>query len=370
MTRVRKILHVDLDAFFASVEQRDDPSLRGRPVVVGGTPDGRGVVSTASYEARKYGIRSAMPAARAKRLCPHAVFLRGNFRKYREASQQMRAIFADYTDLIEPLSLDEAYLDVTENKAGLAYAREVAQAIRRRIHDEIGLTASAGVAPAKFVAKIASDHRKPNGLTVVPPADVLAFLHPQPVSKLPGVGPATATRLHTLGLHTIGDVYRRDDRELAQRLGRRGVWLANMARGEDPRRVVTSRERKSRGSERTFHEDVLELDRLHAIVTDLLLGLCDGLQGAGERARTVTLKVRYADFTTITRSCTLERPSATPQVFQATVEGLLAKTEAGTTPVRLIGVSFSNFGDREVRTREQLALPFSPQWSTADRHAG
>lgn len=370
MTGSRKILHVDMDAFFASVEQRDDPSLRGRPVVVGGTPEGRGVVSTASYEARRYGIRSAMPAAKARRLCPHAVFVRGDFRRYREASTAMRAIFADYTDHIEPLSLDEAYLDVTENKAGLRYASEVAATIRRRIRDELGLTASAGVAPVKFVAKIASDHRKPDGLTVIPPEQVLAFLHPQPVEKLPGVGPSTATRLHTLGLVTIGDVFRADPRELSRRLGRRGDWLARMARGEDPRRVVSSRVRKSRGAERTFHDDITELDRLHALLVDLLLGLCDDLRGSDDEARTLTLKVRYADFRTITRSRTLDRPTARPDRFRPVLEELLAQTAAGTTPVRLVGVSLSNFASSEPVTREQLALPFSPQWSTGGRRAG
>ncbi|MCB9668448.1 MAG: DNA polymerase IV [Alphaproteobacteria bacterium] len=351
-----------MDAFFAAVEQRDDPSLRGKPVVVGGTPDGRGVVCTASYEARKYGVRSAMSAAHAKRLCPHAIFVPGSFSRYREASAGMHAIFHDYTDLVEGVSLDEAYLDVTENKAGLAYAREVAVDIRRRIRAELGLTASAGVAPAKFVAKIASDHRKPDGLTVIPPDGVLNFLHPLPVRKLPGVGPSTAVRLQTLGLHTVGDLYRCDERDLVRRLGSRGAWLAGMARGEDPRRVVVSRERKSRGSERTFHEDVTHLDGVREHVVEQIRGLCEGLQRAGELARTVTLKVRYADFRTITRAATLDRPTAAPADVVPVVEGLLGRTDAGRTPIRLVGVTFSNFASEDAPVLEQLALPFAPAW--------
>lgn len=304
-----------------------------------------------------------MPASRAKRLCPHAVFVRGNFKAYREASRQMHTIFQDYTDHIEPLSLDEAYLDVTDNKAGLTYAREVAQAIRRRIHDELGLTASAGVAPVKFVAKIASDHRKPDGLTVIPPDAVLDFIHPMPVAKLPGVGPATARKLHGVDLHTIGDIYRMEERELERRLGRRGLWLARMARGEDPRRVVGHRVRRSRGSERTFQEDITRLDALRQIVFDQARTLCEGLQRAEEHARTITLKVRYADFRTVTRARTLDAATQAPSEVLPVLESLLGRTEAGSTPVRLIGVSFSNFATDEDRVIEQLALPFAPVWS-------
>lgn len=358
----RKFIHVDMDAFFAAVEQRDDTRLRGKPVIVGGTPDGRGVVSTASYEARRYGVRSAMPAARARRLCPQAIFVRGDFRKYREVSRRMHAIFRDYSDLVEGVSLDEAYLDVTENKAGLPYARQVAMEIRRRIREELGLTASAGVAHAKFIAKIASDHRKPDGLTVIPPERALDFLHPLPVRKLPGVGPSTAVRLETLGLHTVGDVYRCEERDLVRRLGSRGTWLARLARGEDPRRVVVSRVRKSRGSETTFQEDVTQLDRLREHVGEQTRRLCEGLQGAGERARTVTLKVRYADFRTVTRASTLDRATADPREVLPVVEALLARTDAGITAVRLVGVSFSNFEEASVPVLEQMDLPLASAW--------
>lgn len=359
---IRKFIHVDMDAFFASVEQRDDPRLRGKPVIVGGSPDGRGVVSTCSYEARKFGVRSAMPAARARRLCPQGIFVRGDFQRYRETSRAMHAIFADYTDLVEGVSLDEAYLDVTENKAGLRYAREVATEIRRRIREELGLTASAGVAHAKFIAKIASDYRKPDGLTVIPPEQALDFLHPLPVGRLPGVGPTTAIRLNTLGLHTVGDIHRCEERDLIRRLGSRGAWLARLARGEDPRRVVVSRERKSRGSERTFQEDVTALEQLREIAGDQIRSLCEGLQRANERARTLTLKVRYADFRTVTRAETLDRPTASPREVLPVLDVLLARTEAGVLPVRLIGVSFSNFEEADAPVIEQMDLPLSSAW--------
>lgn len=358
----RKILHIDMDAFYASVEQRDDPSLRGRPVVVGGSPTGRGVVAAASYEARAYGIHSAMPAARAARLCPDLVFVRGDFGKYRAVSQAMHAIFSDYTDLIEPLSLDEAYLDVSENKAGLQYASQVASTIRRRIRTELGVTASAGVAPAKFVAKIASDYHKPDGLTVVPPDQVLSFLHPLALEKLPGVGPSTAQRLHAIGLFTVGDVFRAEERELVRRLGSRGTWLKQLARGQDARGVSTGRPRKSRGAERTFSEDIEDLAELRTIVVELARGLCDAMQRKQERARTVTLKVRYGDFTTLTRARTLDRPTDSLEAVVPVIEELLGKTRAGVRPVRLAGVSFSGFESTELHG-DQLDLPV--RWSAA-----
>lgn len=362
---MRKFVHVDMDAFFASVEQRDDPTLRGRPVVVGGSPDGRGVVAAASYEARTYGVRSAMPAARARRLCPDLVFVRGSFRKYREVSEQMHSIFADYTDAIEPLSLDEAYLDVTENKVGLTYASQVASTIRERIRDELHLTASAGVAPVKFAAKIASDHRKPDGLTVVHPDRLLAFLHPLDVRKLPGVGPSTATRLHGLNIHSIGDLARRDVRELQRRLGSRAIGLHHMAHGLDRRGIVARRVRKSRGSERTFAEDLTDLDALVEVLAEQIRALCEGLQRKGERARTITLKVRYGDFTTITRAHTLPRATDAASEVLPAVQRLLTKTAAGVQPVRLAGVSLSNFEDASDRVVEQITLPFAPLWSVS-----
>jgi DNA polymerase-4 len=356
----RKIIHVDMDAFYASVEQRDDPALRGRPVVVGGTPDGRGVVAAASYEARRYGIRSAMSAARARKLCPDAVFLPGDFAKYRRVSRQVFAIFHDVTEHVEGLSLDEAYLDVTENTLGLALAQDVAEVIRQRIRDELGLTASAGVAPLKFVAKIASDQRKPDGLTVVAPERVLGFIHPLPVERLWGVGPATAERLHAAGIRTIGDLAALDQGQVRARLGDRSMGLWRMSQGIDPRPVRRRTGRKSRGAERTFSEDVDDLAVLTERVRELAERTCDELAARGERARTVVLKVRYADFTTITRSRTLPRPTNDPREVARTASELLVDhTEAAVRPVRLVGVSLTGFGGTSSHPR-QLRLPFDP----------
>ncbi len=361
----RKFLHVDMDAFYASVEQRDDPALRGRAVAVGGSPEGRGVVMAASYEARKFGVRSAMPAGKARRLCPDLLFVRGDFGKYRAVSAHMHRIFADYTDTVEAVSLDEAYLDVTDNLAGLPFASTVAAEIRRRIREELDLTASAGVAPVKFVAKIASDWRKPDGLTVIPPDQLLAFLQPLPVRKLPGVGPSTEARIRALGIHTVGDVARRDLRELERRLGAAGARLWRMAQGRDRRRVVAHRERKSRGSERTFQSDVTDAARLLDFLAEQTRSLCEGMQRNEEKARTVTLKVRYADFKTITRAVTLPHPTDDPQEVLPALERLLSRTDAGTTPVRLVGVTFSNFDGGAWTPADQLDLPFFPQWSVA-----
>lgn len=354
MTEVRRILHLDMDAFFASVEQRDDPSLRGRPVVVGGSPQGRGVVAAASYEARRFGIRSAMPAAEAVRRCPDAVFVRPDMARYREASNAVRAILEQVTDLIEPLSIDEWFLDVTTHALPFETATELARWLRARIQEEVHLTASVGVAPNKMVAKIASDQRKPDGLTVVPPARVTAFLHPLPVTRLWGVGPATAKRLHALGLHTIGDVARRPASELAQILGRQGQHLGKLARGEDDRPVRPHRVRKSRGSERTFSEDLVDLDALEASLREQVDRVAAGLEKAGDRGTTVVLKVRYADFTTITRSRTLPVPTRDPADLMAAVEELVLKTELGVRPVRLVGVSVAGL---DAAASRQMELP-------------
>jgi DNA polymerase-4 len=350
---VHKIIHVDMDAFYASIEQRDDPSLRGRPLVVGGRPDSRGVVAAASYEAREFGIHSAMPASRAVRLCPQLAIVPPDFARYKAVSTQLHTIFRDFTDLIEPLSLDEAFLDVTTNKLGLATATEVAVAIRARVREELGLTCSAGVAPLKFVAKIASDYRKPDGLTVVPPSRILEFVHPMPVRKLWGVGPATAARLQRIGVNTIGDLAALPDDAIAE-MGKHGRFLVGLARGHDPRGVSTHRERKSRGSERTFAEDVHDLAELEASIRSQAQRVVDARDGA-DRGRTITVKVRYDDFTTITRSRTLPKPiTGADQVAAVAVE-LLGGTEAGTRPVRLVGVTISGFGRRQ---QPQLDLPF------------
>lgn len=350
---MRRIVHIDMDAFFASVEQRDDPSLQGRPVVVGGPADGRGVVAAASYEARRYGIHSAMPSREASRRCPHAVFLRPDMARYREASREVFAIFHEVTDLVEPLSVDEAFLDVTDNHLGLVHGVEVARWLRREIKARTGLTASAGVAPSKLVAKIASDQDKPDGLTVVPPSRVRSFLRPLPVTRLWGVGPRMAERLRVLGLRRIGDVADADPKGLEEALGRMGPMLHRMARGDDPRPVRPRRARKSRGAERTFSEDVADRGVMTTRVVELAERVAEGLRKASQSARTVTLKVRYADFTTVTRAHTLPEPTDEPGVVAAAAVSLLDRTDVDAHPVRLLGVSVSGLEDGG---RRQLTL--------------
>ena len=347
---------MDMDAFYAAIEQRDRPELRGRPVVVGGPPDSRGVVATCSYEARRFGIHSAMPSSQAGRLCPHAVFVRPRIKHYLAVSRQIREIFDETTDLVEPLSLDEAYLDVTTNHLGERLAGKVAKHVRRRINEVTGLTASAGVGPSKFVAKVASDLRKPDGLVIVPPDQVQDFIDALPVEKLWGVGPATAKRLHDLGLTTAKQI-RMTDRDLLDRkLGRHGRFLWKLASGLDDRRVTPHHEPKSRGAECTFSDDVLDLDRLGEVVEKHSERIGKSLAKAGYAGRTVTLKVRYSDFVTVTRSRTLPTRINDPGLISSVAtELMLTATLAGSRPVRLIGVSVSGFG---VGQAEQLPLPF------------
>ena len=354
---VRKIIHVDMDAFYASVEQRDHPELRGRPVIVGGRPEKRGVVAACSYEARAFGVRSAMPSTQAHRLCPHATFLPPRIAHYAHVSREIRAIFRTVTDLVEPLSLDEAYLDVTENKLGEPLAGKLARHLRSEIKRVTGLTASAGVGPSKLVAKIASDVHKPDGLCVVPPDEVVAFLGPLPVSRLWGVGPATTRRLAELGIKTVADVRARSVQQLQQKLGSYGEHLARLAWGDDRRAVVSHRAPKSRGSETTFAEDVSDLsvlcETLHGLATDVAADL----SRLSVRARTATLKVRYADFKTITRSRTFDDPfEDAATLYRAVRELLFALADPVLPPVRLLGVSaHSLVGPGEP---EQLSLRF------------
>ena len=357
MNAVRKIIHVDMDAFYASVEQRDNPALRGRPVIVGGRPEARGVVAACSYEARAFGVRSAMPAAHAQRLCPAAVFLRPRMQHYADISRQIRAIFAEVTDRIEPLSLDEAYLDVSENKLAEPLAGKLARRLKLRIREATGLTASAGVGPCKLVAKIASDVRKPDGLCVVPPEQVADFLAPLPVARLWGVGPKTEKRLLELGIRTVYDVRAVAREELERRLGRYGELLQRLSWGDDPRPVESRREPKSRGSETTFQTDVSDLtelcETLHALADEVFADL----QRHGLCARTTTLKLRYADFQTITRSRSASRPLRDHEELYRTARDLLfTSTEAHLRPVRLIGVQVSSFGAKDGAA--QLLLDF------------
>jgi len=355
---VRKIIHVDMDAFFASIEQRDRPHLHGRPVAVGGEAAVRGVIAAASYEARRFGVRSAMPTKTALRLCPDLVLLPPDFGRYRAASRQLRAILDDFSERVEPLSLDEAYLDVTEDHAGLGTAARTAAQIRQRVRAELSLTCSAGVAPVKFVAKIASDHRKPDGLTVIPPKRVVPFIRPLPIAALWGVGPATAARIASLGAQTIAQLADLPEEDVVAVLGGRGSQLWRMAHGQDDRPVQPHRERKSSSAERTFAEDVLDADAIVATMTGQIRRVCAGLRASGARGRTVNLKLRYADFTTVTRAATLPQPTHDPVVVLDAATALLDRTDAGARPVRLVGVGISGFDQTRPQENRQLLLPF------------
>jgi DNA polymerase-4 len=343
---LRKIVHVDMDAFYASVEQRDDPALRGRPVVVAWKGK-RSVVCAASYEARKFGIRSAMPAVTAERLCPDAIFVPPDFTRYKAVSKAVREIFQRHTDLIEPLSLDEAYLDVTENKTGLATATKVAVAIRQQIREELSLIASAGVAPNKFLAKIASDWRKPDGLFVIQPKDFDTFLPPLPVGRIPGVGKVTEARLKEFGIQTIGDVRALGLTNLESQLGRFGTRLYELAHGIDHSAVVPDRPTKSISAEDTFEKDIplAETD-------ELIRRLAEKVWLVSRResriARTVVLKLKTKEFNTHTRSHTPALPPASCEEFTTIVLSLRERVDLGHDRLfRLIGVGLSNFRDTQ-----------------------
>ncbi len=355
---IRRIIHVDMDAFYASVEQRDRPELRGLPIVVGGNPDGRGVVATCSYEARAFGIRSAMPCSQAKRLCPNVVFVQTNMAKYKEASRQIRDVFHEVTDLVEPLSLDEAYLDVTENKLNLQYGRDVAKYIKARIFESTRLTASAGVAPNKFVAKVASDLRKPDGLVIIPPEQVADFIAQLPVRKIWGVGPATAKRLELLGIRTGLELRNFPPDRLQAHLGRTGRLLHRLAHGDDPRRVTPNRVAKSRGSETTLDQDVIHIETIERIIQDQARQVAASLLNIKRPGKTVTLKLRYSDFETITRSRTLPSATSSSELIAETACHLLrTSTHAGERPVRLVGVSVSGLLGADDPEQLWLALP-------------
>jgi DNA polymerase IV len=333
---VRKIIHLDMDAFYASVEQRDNPALKGRPVAVGGSPEGRGVVAAASYEAREFGVRSAMPMARALRLCPKLVIVRPDFRTYRAISEEIREIMLSCTPLVEPLSLDEAYLDVTENAWGEPLGREVALRLKKQIKEQTDLTASAGVAPNKFLAKIASGWRKPDGLTVIAPERVESFLQQLPVEALWGVGPVTAKKLHHAGIKRLVDVRTVDPARLHEVVGSLAEWLQQLARGEDPREVTPNRPTKSVSEESTYAEDLVELEVMRGELDGMARRVAADLERKRLTARTVTIKVRYDDFTTVTRSHTAD-PTRDPEQLAKRAVALLGKTEAATRAVRLLG---------------------------------
>ncbi len=338
MTAVRRILHCDMDCFYAAVHTRDEPELRGRPVVVGGDPRGRGVVAAASYEARAYGIHSAMPAAQALRLCPQVVFLRPDFRRYRLESEKIFSIYRDFTPVMEPMSLDEAYLDVTDHLGDHGSATAIAREIRRRVSSERNLTVSVGVGPNKLVAKIASDFDKPDGLTVVPPTEVEAFLAPLPVRRLHGIGPATEQALAELEVATVADLRALSLDRLLARFGSWGRTLWEAARGIDERPVQTHHRRKSLSAERTFPQDIRAIPPMEGILAELAREVATGLDKRHLAACRVTLKVRYSDFETITRSHTLAAPIASAEDISTCACQLLRRTEAARRPVRLLGV--------------------------------
>jgi DNA polymerase-4 len=335
---MRRIVHLDMDAFYASVEQRDDPQLRGKPVAVGGRPDARGVVAAASYEARAFGVRSAMPMARAVRLCPDLVIVHPDFERYRRVSNQVMEILRACTPLVEPLSLDEAYLDVTENLWGEPLASVVAKMLKQKIREETGLTASAGVAPNKFLAKIASGYRKPDGLTVISPERVEAFLQELPVETLWGVGPVTARKLRAVGIEKLVQIRTTDIELLRQTVGSLADWLVQLSHGDDPRPVEPDRAAKSSSTENTYAEDLTDIETIRGELDRMARENAEWLGRRQLAARTVTIKVRYADFTTVTRSHTLSLPTSDADVIASWAKDLVARTDAGRTPVRLLGV--------------------------------
>ncbi len=356
MEAVRKIVHVDMDAFYAAVEQRDDAALRGRPVAVGGSGT-RGVVMTASYEARRFGVGSAMPTARALRLCPELVVVPPRFDAYRRASAEIHAVFTSITDLVEPLALDEAYLDVTEPKRGPASATLLARAIKADIRRATGLTASAGVSTGKFLAKVASGYRKPDGLTVIPPERAQAFLDGLAVERFHGVGPRTAERLHAAGLRTGADLRGADPAALEALLGKLGRFLFDIANGIDERPVVADRPRKSLGAETTFPHDLHRREELEPVLEDLCQEVAGRLERAGLTARTVTVKLRTADFKVVTRSRTLPGDVSDAAGLGAVAAVLAFEVDRPQGAVRLLGVTVSGLRPRALQV-VQPTLPF------------
>ncbi|KQZ61325.1 DNA polymerase IV [Sphingopyxis sp. Root1497] len=345
-TRVRKIIHVDMDAFYASVEQRDDPALRGKPVAVGGSSR-RGVVAAASYEARKFGVRSAMPSVTAKRQCPGLIFVPPRFEVYRDISHQIRAIFRDYADEVEPLSLDEAYLDVSADKAALGSATATAKLIRRRIREETGLTASAGVSYNKFIAKLASDQNKPDGITVIPPGKGAAFVQTLSIRRFHGIGPVTAAKMEGLGIFSGADLAAKAPLWLAENFGNNAEWLFNLARGIDHRCVKSNRPLKSLGGERTFFKDLIGDTEIREALAHVCAVVWDRAAKKGARGRTVTLKLRYADFKTITRAKSVPAPILDGAALLAAGEAILAPLLPTEQGIRLLGLTLSKFEGEE-----------------------
>jgi DNA polymerase IV len=355
----RKIIHVDMDAFYASVEQRDNPAWRGKPVIVGGGSHKRGVVCACSYEARKYGVHSAMPGSMARRLCPNGIFAPVNMAKYAAVSKQINNIFHEFTDMVEPMSLDEAYLDVTSNKINCPSATIIAKMIRQRIEEATDLTASAGVSYNKFIAKIASDVNKPDGLTVILPTQAEAFLDELPVGKFFGIGKVTAKALNNIGIKYGRDLKCLSLDDLVARFGKSGRWYYNIVRGIDNSPVNPDWQRKSLGRETTFEEDISDIGEIKKVIHELSDEVSKQLRQYGLEGRTVTLKVRYDDFKTVTRSQSFSRLTKQFEIIYNTAMELLSRTQAGERKVRLLGVTVSNFPTpEELAGPIQLEFPF------------
>ncbi len=360
MQPYRKILHIDMDAFFASVEQLDNPDLLGKAVIVGGCPHSRGVVAACSYEARQFGIHSAMPSARAAALCPSAIFIRPRIARYKEISERIMAIFRGYSDLVEPISLDEAFLDVSGCRQNSGSATLIAKDIRRQILRETGLTASAGVSCNKFLAKVASGLDKPDGLSVILPENALDFLARLPIGKFFGVGRVTERRMQQLGIRTGRDLRRFRREELRLHFGKAGAFFYDIVRGHDFRPVQARQIRKSIGSETTLAEDTDDLTEIF----DILLALCQSVEssliGHLQGGSTITLKVRYHDFATVTRSLTLTHPVFDHQEIFQHLPNLLKSTDAGRKKIRLLGISLAKLTEKDQKQARQLRLPFMP----------
>jgi DNA polymerase IV len=356
-TFVRKIIHVDMDAFYASVEQRDNPELKGLPVAVGGSAR-RGVVAAASYEARAFGVRSAMPSVEARRRCPELVFVKPRFEVYKEVSGQIRTIFLSYSPLVEPLSLDEAYLDVTEPLKGPPSATLIARSIKAEIREFTGLTASAGVARNKFLAKVASGMNKPDGLTVIRPQEEEAFLEALEIERFFGIGPVMARRMREAGIHTGVDLKARTQAELLQRFGKVGAFYYRIVRGEDDREVRPNRDRKSVGAEQTFSDDLANLDVMQMALEGIVTRVAERLERAGRRGRTITLKIKYHDFVQTTRSRSYGRPLGKAEELMEVASALLCTPMIPDRPVRLLGLTVSALESTEQREVPQLRFDF------------
>ena len=356
MSTQKKIIHVDMDAFYASVEQRDNPALRSKPLAVGGSATKRGVIAAASYEARQFGIRSAMPSKLAVARCPHLIIVKPRFEAYRAISDQIRSIFHEFTDLVEPLALDEAYLDVTENKSGILYASTIARQIRTKIYEQTGLTASAGISYTKFLAKLASDMNKPNGLKVILPEESDKIIERLPIGKFHGIGKVTAAKMERMGIHTGADLKKLDLTTLTERFGKSGKYYYNISRGLDERQVKPNRTRKSVGAEHSFAEDLQSVRDCFEQLDTLAAAVHQRIAKHQMLGRTLTLKVKFANYTQITRSKTFDLPIQSTSDIAEEAKDLLSEVDIPTKGIRLLGIALSNLQSQEAVHSIQLEV--------------